>query len=440
MQDNLKMFTFPAYTYRWLYSTNARDIGVLYLIFAAFSGMLGTAFSLIIRFELSQPDFQFLQGNYQLYNVVITAHALLMIFFLVNNNIATSAIVAATATAADLNYTTIEEFSVYKFKNNKLSDTKFSQLLEDVRLEDSTINTENPVNPDNNDPFSFKKVVINDPYNNRKLILALCKGEKGVYIWSTADGHIYVGHSINLYNRISSYFAPSILATKARKVLKHFHLSGFKNVVLTVYIMDLSSSVKSVVALEQYFIDTLKPQLNVDLIAIGSGTHDPMSLESRLKLRKERGHPVYIYNGETMEPLYQFESKTHMYKELQMHHTTLNKCLDTGIYYLNFFYLSLDIITEKSQTFEPTISLKELQTLTKTKRDNFNIAKIHPSATKVTAEFTGDIKSRKIIHATSLHSLSLTLKGDRQTIRKYLKNGELYRGKWKIYYTSSKVT
>ena len=85
MQHSLKMFTFPAYTYRWLYSTNARDIGVLYLIFAAFSGMLGTAFSLIIRFELSQPDFQFLQGNYQLYNVVITAHALLMIFFLVEH-------------------------------------------------------------------------------------------------------------------------------------------------------------------------------------------------------------------------------------------------------------------------------------------------------------------------------------------------------------------
>ncbi|RYE15722.1 MAG: hypothetical protein EOP34_02065 [Rickettsiales bacterium] len=90
MQHDLKMFTFPAYTYRWLYSTNARDIGVLYLIFAAFSGMLGTAFSLIIRFELSQPDFQFLQGNYQLYNVVITAHALLMIFFLVEHGQITS--------------------------------------------------------------------------------------------------------------------------------------------------------------------------------------------------------------------------------------------------------------------------------------------------------------------------------------------------------------
>lgn len=67
-----------SWIYRWIYSTNARDIGVLYLIFAGLSGMIGTAFSMIIRFELSSPGFQFLQGNYQLYNVIVTAHAFLM--------------------------------------------------------------------------------------------------------------------------------------------------------------------------------------------------------------------------------------------------------------------------------------------------------------------------------------------------------------------------
>ena len=81
-KEKSNIFKITMWKERWFLSSNAKDIGTLYLMFALFSGLIGTSFSVLIRLELSGPGVQYIADN-QLYNSIITAHAILMIFFMV---------------------------------------------------------------------------------------------------------------------------------------------------------------------------------------------------------------------------------------------------------------------------------------------------------------------------------------------------------------------
>jgi cytochrome c oxidase subunit 1 len=72
----------PGFFVRWFCSTNHKDIGTLYIIFAIIGGLIGGVFSLIMRIQLSHPGNEFIT-DHQVYNVIITAHGLIMIFFMV---------------------------------------------------------------------------------------------------------------------------------------------------------------------------------------------------------------------------------------------------------------------------------------------------------------------------------------------------------------------
>jgi cytochrome c oxidase subunit I len=87
----------PGFFARWFMSTNHKDIGTLYLIFAIFAGVIGGAISGMMRLELAEPGIQHLTGwasmmagkeasmdeAYHMWNVLITAHGLIMVFFMV---------------------------------------------------------------------------------------------------------------------------------------------------------------------------------------------------------------------------------------------------------------------------------------------------------------------------------------------------------------------
>ncbi|HLJ62797.1 MAG TPA: cbb3-type cytochrome c oxidase subunit I, partial [Stellaceae bacterium] len=73
----------PSFVTRWLFSTNHKDIGTLYIVFAICAGLIGGFFSVVMRAQLMTPANHLLHDDTQLYNVLITAHGLIMVFFMV---------------------------------------------------------------------------------------------------------------------------------------------------------------------------------------------------------------------------------------------------------------------------------------------------------------------------------------------------------------------
>ena len=276
----------------------------------------------------------------------------------------------------------------------------------------------------------YNKFEILDPFNNRIKISEYAKGAKGVYYFYIKSKNIeYIGSSINLYNRVCSYFMPSILTRSDRKVLRYFNKYGFTNVKLTLFIMEQTSSWEQIIELEKYLIDTLSPNLNVELVAGGcKGYHTPMSPEARDLLRKLRGTPIYIYDTITKSLIFISDSKQRLYQNIGIHHISLDNCINNGSLYLNRFFISLDFISEYS--FEAILTSDSLVELVDSVRVQY-IPK-QPASKGIYAE--------NIIHPelntcfSSIGKASKYLKGDRGTIRKYLegKSKGLYRNQWKF--------
>jgi group I intron endonuclease len=284
----------------------------------------------------------------------------------------------------------------------------------------------------NNICYNLEKITIIQPYNNKKLLLKYLKKKQGIYIFQSIDNiNIYVGHSINLYTRINSYFMPSILNTKARKVLRYFNKHGFNKFNLVIYILDIKYKINDLLGLEQYFINLLKPNLNVDLIAKGTGYHHPMTEKMRIEQRLLKGTKIYIYCQFCYNLVYISNSKQDLINKIKIHHKTLKSCIEKNIIYLNLFLIKNELLNKENKLLNK-ILLNEIEFINfLIIIKQFHFVK-HPHLKAVIAEFK-DKNNHFKKEFVSINALKLYLKGDKTTICKYLNNknnnNKLYREK-----------
>jgi hypothetical protein len=145
-------------------------------MFALFSGLLGTAFSVLIRMELSGPGVQYIADN-QLYNSIITAHAILMIFFMVEKiNIFNLRVQYTQNTGLCVQNVNCSEDKLYIISNDNNKEILIEKVSKknDLNLGRSA--------PNLSVPFTYDKIIVKDPFNNRNIIAKVAKKQKGVYV------------------------------------------------------------------------------------------------------------------------------------------------------------------------------------------------------------------------------------------------------------------
>ena len=278
--------------------------------------------------------------------------------------------------------------------------------------------------------YSCDYINICDPFNNRKLIKEICKGNRVVYIWTyLPTGICLVGSSSNSVERVISYFEKKYLFLEKRRGVQFLADYGFKQIQLTIIYFNYNkSTARDVKIVEAYFINELNSSLNSQKFVY----LPPEPLESVLPFinitNRDTAVPIFIYGPDLKRVLYIFNSKTSLYSEFNIHWNTVEKyldILDKKLY--DYFTFSTQIL--ENSDLDNLLSLNELLDI-KTNVDP-NIprrgqrVKLVDTVNNLEYEFYSLSKAAKFIEDTVGSC-------DVGTLRNNMKNNTIYKKRWII--------
>lgn len=288
-------------------------------------------------------------------------------------------------------------------------------------------------------------IKITDVKNNRNLLKTYGYKKAGIYVWLTPDGKMYVGRSINLYERVRSYFYKTPKYKGVSLIRNYFNKYGFAKTCLILFLLPNEYAFNELVTLafarakgaEQAFLDFLKPTLNLDKKATPTRYNGPMPSETYDQFIKQRSHSVAGFSTNKNQLLWVFKSKQECTTLMGLSHSTLNTCINTNKTYLKSFKFSILNNSASPALKNLTIFLD----LVKQKCKLFESYKHrNKKAQKIYAQHISDstlswvFESQRDCATYLPFALAKAREADRETIRTYLNNPKkgYFRKIWKL--------
>lgn len=269
---------------------------------------------------------------------------------------------------------------------------------------------------------------IDDPFNNRKLIKDLCKGNRVVYIWTyIPTGVCLVGSSSNSVERVISYFEKKYLFLDKRRGVQFLADYGFKDIQLTIISLNYQKfTARDIKLIEAYYINELNSGLNSQKYVYLPA--EP--LESALPFinitNRDTSVPIFVYGPDLTRVLYIFSSKTSFYSDFNVHWNTLVKYLDITDEKLHkYFTFSTKILG--GSDLDRLLSLNELIDLKTSVDPNIPRRGQKVKLKDLTLNLEFEFYS---LSKAAAHILETAGSCDAATLRTHMKNNTIYKKRW----------